>query len=572
MDAVWSIDTGYIRPQARKLHDPDVTFEEYHYYALQTRELERNEPRPKTNWREIILRAKPKTEGQEAETGDITSSNLNFANRANRLEITDEEWSNASRAFRTASAGACFYLITTDILGPYGVGFAMGALGWMPGIILYSVFGFMAGYGGYLLWHIFLGLDSYQFPLRNFGDLGFRLYGGWARHILNVLQALALLLILGQVTIQNGQALSQVSKFRICYAVCPIIFVAAGFALGQVRTLRRFGLIANLAIWLNLLVIFITMGIMAHSPPNFAISVLGSAGALVDPDSITPDANGIYPPVKHYNYLPDPSSLTGSLNGLMSGVLAYGGAQLFIEFMAEMRRPYDFLKAMWGAQFFIYSVYMIYGCYVYYFQGQYAYQISYQGVSAYGFQTAGNMLAFISGLIAAALYGNIGIKVFYNNVLMDLFSAPPLTTKSGKILWAIIVPIWWSIAYIIAAAIPDYFGFVSVISSATLLEFTYCFPPMLALAYDIQLNAIVEGEGFDPVTGAVIRKDKGLKRWVRGFFRGRWWLNILHLLYACGAWATAGLGLYAAIEGMIEAFENPQLNSFTCTSPLNLNA
>jgi hypothetical protein len=26
-----------------------------------------------------------------------------------------------------------FFLITTDILGPYGVGFAMGTLGWGPG-------------------------------------------------------------------------------------------------------------------------------------------------------------------------------------------------------------------------------------------------------------------------------------------------------------------------------------------------------------------------------------------------------------------------------------------------------
>lgn len=47
------------------------------------------------------------------------------------------------------------------------------------------------------------------------------------------------------------------------------------------------------------------------------------------------------------------------------------------------------------------------------YQGQYAYQIAYQGVSLYGFQTAGNMLAFVSGLIAAALYGNIGIVCLY---------------------------------------------------------------------------------------------------------------------------------------------------------------
>ena len=81
---------------------------------------------------------------------------------------------------------------------------------------------------------------------------------------------------------------------------------------------------------------------------------------------------------------------------------------------------------MSGAQFFIYSVYMIHGLYVYHFQGQYSYNLSYQGVSPYGWQVVGNMLAVISGLIAARLYGNIGIKVFYNNnILMNPLKAPP---------------------------------------------------------------------------------------------------------------------------------------------------
>jgi amino acid transporter len=115
---------------------------------------------------------------------------------------------------------------------------------------------------------------------------------------------------------------------------------------------------------------------MAHSPPNFAISVLGSAGSAANVTSITP-VNGVYPPVIHYSGLPNPSSIIGGINGLMQGVYAYAGAQLFIEFMAEMKRPRDFLKAMWGAQFFIYTCYMVYGCYVYYFQGQYSYQVSF---------------------------------------------------------------------------------------------------------------------------------------------------------------------------------------------------
>lgn len=78
--------------------------------------------------------------------------------------------------------------------------------------------------------------------------------------------------------------------------------------------------VANLAVWLNLLVIFISMGTIAHEPPNFAISTLGSGGSAVDPTTITP-VNGTFPPIIHYNKLPV-NSLIGSINGLLSGVFA----------------------------------------------------------------------------------------------------------------------------------------------------------------------------------------------------------------------------------------------------------
>lgn len=135
------------------------------------------------------------------------------------------------------------------------------------------------------------------------------------------------------------------------------------------------------------------------------------------------------------------------------------------------------------------------------------------------------------------------------------------------------MPIWWSIAYVVAAAIPDYFGFVSVISAATVVQFTYSFPPILALGYNMKLYALKtsQGDGFDPTTGTIIRQDTGLKRLWRGLVNGPWIWNVLHVLYGGGALATAGLGMYAAVEGMIEAFQNPQVNAFTCVSPLDLS-
>lgn len=413
----------------------------------------------------------------------------------------------------------------------------------------------MAFYSGYLIWRVFLGIDSCQFPARNYGDLGMRTWGRGARHLTNCLQALGLLLLLGQVVILFGQNISELSRFRLCYVVCPILFVCAGFLLTQVRTLKAYGWVANLSVWLNLLAIFITMGVVAHSPPNYGVATLGSVGSAVDPSTITPDKEGNYPPIMHYSYLPV-NSLIGSINGLLSGVLAYAGDQLFVEFLAEMRRPWDFIKSVASAQLFIYTVYIVYGCYVYYWQGQYAYNPSYQGVSTYGWQTVGNSITLVSGLIAAGLYGNIGVKVLYNNVCIDLFNAPLLDTKRGKFFYAALVPIWWSIAFIIAAAIPDYFGFVSIISAFCLLNLTYTLPPFFALGFDIQRHAIREdeGHGFDASTGQISRRpsETTVQRWTRGFYAGGPWqtaINFWHVIYFLASLAMCGLGMYAAVQG-----------------------
>ncbi|KAJ5579658.1 uncharacterized protein N7459_005643 [Penicillium hispanicum] len=561
-----------IKPQAREPYDVNVTFEEYHYYAQKTREEELSLEAPVLNIRRLFQKKSDDSEPSEVPATTLTEED--FTTRARRLEITDEEWTNASRSFRSASWGACFYLITTDILGPYGTGFAMGTLGWGPGVAFFTVFGFMAGYSGYLVWRTYLGLDSYEFPVRNYGDLGFRTMGQYGRYVTNICQAIGLLLLVGQVTIQYGENISQVSKFRLCYAVCPVIFACAGFFVSQIRTLRSFGWIANLAVWLNIFVIFMTMGVMANSPPNYAISTLGSAGSSVNADTITP-VNGVYPPIIHYNNIP-PNGLVGSVNGMLSGVLAYAGVQLFVEFMAEMKRPRDFIKSMWSAQFFIYSIYLMYGCVVYHLQGQYSFNPSYQGVSIYGWQTVGNMVSLVGALIAGGLYGNIGIKVVYNNVLLDIFKAPPINTRRGKIIYAALVPVWWIIAFVIGAAIPDYFGFVSVMSASMLLNLTYTMPPLFALCFDIKKNAILtENGGFDPRTGQVSRIDGGTRRWIRGFFAGGLFqvaTNTWHIVYFLASLSMCGLGMYAAVEGLIDAFKIPQLNSFSCVSPLNLNA
>jgi len=210
------------------------------------------------------------------------------------------------------------------------------------------------------------------------------------RHLVNILQSIQLLFNVGLIVVGNGQALSQVARFRLCYAICCLVFALVGFFLGQVRTLQKYGWLANAAIWMNVFIIIMSMGVAAHSPPDYLASQGASAGAALGGTLVTADpVTGAYPPIVHFSKLPPSTTgFTGAVNGLMQAVYAYGGAMLFIEFMAEMKRPRDFWKGMICAQSFIYAIYIIYGTVMYRYQGQYTVNPSYQGISPYGWQVS----------------------------------------------------------------------------------------------------------------------------------------------------------------------------------------
>jgi hypothetical protein len=151
------------------------------------------------------------------------------------------------------------------------------------------------------------------------------------------------------------------------------------------------------------------MGGAAHSPPNYA-GASQAAGASIGDGSSVVAVNGVFPPVMTSGGLPSTGAFAGTVSGAMQAVFAYGGSMIFPEFMAEMKRPKDFLTAMWAAQAFIYVCYMFYGLFIYGYQGQYTINPSYLGISKYSIQTAGNVFAMITAIIAAGLYGNIGVK------------------------------------------------------------------------------------------------------------------------------------------------------------------
>ena len=300
------------------------------------------------------------------------------------------------------------------------------------------------------------------------------------------------------------------------------------------------------------------MAVVTHTVPNY------DAANTQNGVDIGPPA----PPVATTAGAPADIEFSGQIVGLMQAVYSYGGAMLYCEFMSEMRKPLDFWKALIIAESFIYFVYLFFGIYVYSFQGQYVVNPANQGMSPAGPLAAGNIIGFVSSLIAAALYGNIGIKVLYQNIFKELFGLPDLTSRSGKFIWIAMVPIYWAVAFVLAAAIPNFSALSGLVAALCIMQFTYTFPPLLMLGMEIKQDALQEGEGFDPATGQTIRHDGGMKRFIRGATSGRWYVKLFNFLFFLGAFCTMILGCYSSVKGIIGAFAAGRASSFSCKGPI----
>lgn len=69
------------------------------------------------------------------------------------------------------------------------------------------------------------------------------------------------------------------------------------------------------------MIMFISMGVMAHSEPNYAAAQAGSAGAALGGASVAQLPDGSYSPVQTHGRVPPSSNgFIGGINGLMQGM------------------------------------------------------------------------------------------------------------------------------------------------------------------------------------------------------------------------------------------------------------
>ncbi|EJU02788.1 hypothetical protein DACRYDRAFT_106844 [Dacryopinax primogenitus] len=444
------------------------------------------------------------------------------------LSEREREKLNAHRALRTAGWAAMFYLITTDILGPFNAPYAFSTVGYVGGVFLYALFGIGAGYTSLLLLYMYLRLDSDRYPVRNYADLVEVVAGPIARRFATAGQSIQLIVIVATVILGNGQALFQITQSQLCFIVSVLIFGLLGMCIGQIQSLKSVAWVGSASVYLNISVILISIGFFANSPPNY-VGANAAYGLPIDPPA----------PIEHVAIVD--GTLANKVNGAMNMVYAWGGMMIFPEMMAEMRRPMDFWKSIACAELVIMIVYVMYGIVGYSLQGQYVLPLAYQGVSKYAWQSVGNAITLLTVTIAGTLYSNIGVKV------------------------AFMVIVYWAVAFVIASSIPQVQTLQGLIGATFLMQYSYTFP----FAFDV----IVDATKGDPtyVPGQPHKRSdtwRDISRWKRGLFTGRVWFKWMNFILALAGAATACLGIYGAVITIQVTFANGAATSFGCAAPV----
>jgi amino acid permease len=271
--------------------------------------------------------------------------------------------------------------------------FVFASVGYGPGIALYLIFGIAAAFSGWILWRVFLALDSSRYPLLSYGDTFFRVYGKKSRRFINITQSLQQFMTVSVLVLACGQTIAQLSNESICFIACMIIFMVVGIILGMIRSLQRLGWLANASVWLNVVCFIMIMVAVSHWGPDYEVIIKSTLINVIEPIKTF-----VGPPPNAYQQ--QAYGFAGQFNGINNMVYSYGGAILFVAFLAEMRHPWDFWKGMLCAQSFICVVYIFFGAFVYGHFGQYSASNIGNAILPLGLQTANNILGLITAFIA----------------------------------------------------------------------------------------------------------------------------------------------------------------------------
>ncbi|OJJ06551.1 hypothetical protein ASPVEDRAFT_140600 [Aspergillus versicolor CBS 583.65] len=325
----------------------------------------------------------------------------------------------------------CLLMIAQSVsLGVLSLPSSMATLGLVPGCILIIGMGALTTYTGYVL-----GQFKLRYPqVHNMSDAADILFGAWGRETVAVAQIIFFIFLMGAHILTFSIMMNTLTD----HAACTILFCLVGGILSFILTLSRrlqevsyLGIISSVSIFIAVVITVVAIGIEAPDPTAHAL--------------------------RHPTLL---SGVSASLNI----VISFSGHPAFFSFQSELANPKDFTKAIVALQITDTALYLIAAVVIYRYAGE--------GVASPALLSTSPVVAKVafgvavgSIVIAGVIIGHVGAKTIY----VRLFRGTNKMNQRSLVsygTWVVIVLIMWTVAWIIANAIPVFNDLLNLLAAA----------------------------------------------------------------------------------------------------------
>ncbi|KAH2633794.1 hypothetical protein KXW54_003672 [Aspergillus fumigatus] len=411
----------------------------------------------------------------------------------------DEEFAEVKYKVLKWWQGGLLMVAETISLGILSLPAAVGTVGLAPGLAILISMGILASYNGYVIGQIKL-----RFPhITSMSDAGEVLLGPFGRELLNAAQILLLIFIMASHILTFTVAFNVMTGHATCSIVFGVVGAVISCLLSLPRTLEKVS-------WLSL-VSFVSI--------FAAVMVTMVSIGIIKPTSTWAVA-------KH-------TDLVTAFGGVTNMVFAYASHNSFFTFIAELRDPREFPKALALLQSIDISLYVVAAVVIYYFAGD--------GVTSPALGSAGPLISKAAYgialptkiVIAGVINGHIAAKAIY----LRMFSGTDRIHKRDWIAvgsWIGIMAVLWTISWIIAEAIPVFNDLIGLIAALFLSWFTFGLPGVFWLYMN-----------------------KGI--WFLS--RRKLFLTVVNVASVCIGLVVCALGLYAS---GVSINHNPAGSVFSC--------
>ncbi|KAI0726673.1 transmembrane amino acid transporter protein-domain-containing protein [Fomitopsis betulina] len=382
---------------------------------------------------------------QEGSFRDTTESGkrTNKDMTVNEFDVYGDEGESADIKYRTMVwwKAAALMLAETVSLGILSIPSVFKSLGMVAGCILVISLGGIATMTGYMI-----GAFKLRYPhVHNMADAGMILAGPVGREVLGAAQVVFMVFLCGSHVLTGLIAFDTITAGASCSVLWAGVSAIICFFLTLPRTLNGISYLSVVSFISIVAAVLITM---------IGVGIAGHHGGV----TVTTNLN-----------------FASGFLAVTDVIFAYAGHVGFFTFIAEMKEPQDFSKALYALQIADTTLYLIVGIVVYAYAGSDTVSPA-LGNTGTTLRKISYGIALPTIMIAGVINGHVCAKLVFvrlfrrNGVASRHMSAHSWT---GWLTWTAICLAIWSVAFIIAEVIPFFNDLLGVISALFASWFTY---------------------------------------------------------------------------------------------------